>query len=125
MLAVIGAVLAGAVVLFAFGNALGARGAHQRAADLAAIGAAQVMRDLYPRLFEPPFVEPGVPNPRHLPEAQYVAEARAAAVRGPRTRRAAGTAARSHTARASRCGRTSHSRSTAWRRPRGRRRGST
>jgi Transglycosylase SLT domain/D-alanyl-D-alanine carboxypeptidase/Putative Flp pilus-assembly TadE/G-like len=84
MLAVVGAVLAGALVLFAFGNALGAKGRHQRAADLAAISAAQVMRDLYPRLFEPPFIEPDVPNPRHLEEAEYRALAVAAAIRGGR-----------------------------------------
>src|SRR5688500_19185433 len=54
ILAVVAAVLAGAVVLFAFGNALGAKGRHQRAADLAAISAAQVMRELYPRLFGRP-----------------------------------------------------------------------
>jgi hypothetical protein len=54
MLAVVGAVLAGAVVLFAFGTALGAKGRDQRVADLAAIIAAQVMSELYPRLFEPP-----------------------------------------------------------------------
>ena len=84
MLAVVAAVLVGAVVLFAFGNALGAKGRHQRAADLAAISAAQVMRELYPRLFEPPFIEPDVPNPRHLEEAEYRALAAAAAVRGGR-----------------------------------------
>jgi len=82
MLAVIGALLVAVVVLFAFGNALGARGKHQRAADLAAISAARVMRELYPRLFEPPFIEPEVPNPRHLDEAEYRALAVAAAVRG-------------------------------------------
>ena len=82
MLAVVAAVLAGAGLLFAFGNALGARGRHQRAADLAAVSAAQVMRDLYPRLFEPPFIEPGVPNPLHLEEAEYRDLAVAAAVRG-------------------------------------------
>jgi transglycosylase-like protein with SLT domain/D-alanyl-D-alanine carboxypeptidase-like protein len=84
MLAVAGGVLVGAVVLFAFGNALGAKGRYQRAADLAAISAAQVMRDLYPLLFEPPFIEPDVPNPRHLEEAEYRAAAVAAAVRGGR-----------------------------------------
>jgi len=47
MLAVVGSLLAGTLVLFAFGNALGAKGRYQRAADLAAISAAQVMRDLY------------------------------------------------------------------------------
>ena len=82
MLAVAGAVLAGAVGLFALGNALGAKGRHQRAADLAAISAAQVMRDLYPRLFEPPFLAPDVPNPRHLEEGEYRASAVAAAIRG-------------------------------------------
>jgi hypothetical protein len=84
MLAVAGVVLACAAVLFAFGNALGAKGRHQRAADLAAISAAQVMRDLYPRLFEPPFIEPDVPNPRHVEEAEYRAAAVAAAIRGGR-----------------------------------------
>jgi hypothetical protein len=84
MLGVVGALLAGAVVLFAFGNALGAKGRHQRAADLAAISAAQVMRELYPRLFEPPYLEPGVPNPRHLEEAEYRALAIAAGIRGGR-----------------------------------------
>jgi hypothetical protein len=29
------------------------------------------MRDLYPRLFEPPFIEPDVPKPRHLDEEEY------------------------------------------------------
>jgi hypothetical protein len=82
MLAVVGVLLAGAVVLFAFGNALGAKGRHQRAADLAAISAAQVMRELYPRLFEPPFIEPDVPNARHLEEGEYRTRAVAAAVRG-------------------------------------------
>jgi hypothetical protein len=84
MLGVVGAVLAGALVLFAFGNALGAKGRHQRAADLAAISAAQEMRDLYPRLFEPPLLEPDVPNPRHLEEAEYRALAVAAAMSGAR-----------------------------------------
>jgi hypothetical protein len=82
MLAVVGVLLAGMLVLFAFGNALGAKGRHQRAADLAAVSAAQVMRDLYPRLFEPPFIEPDVPNPRHLEQETYLELARAAAVRG-------------------------------------------
>jgi D-alanyl-D-alanine carboxypeptidase/Putative Flp pilus-assembly TadE/G-like len=82
MLAIVAAVLAGAVLLFAFGNALGAKGRHQRAADLAAISAAQVMRELYPRLFVPPFVGPDVPNPRHLEDAEYRERAVTAAVRG-------------------------------------------
>ena len=83
-LVVVAAVVGGALVLFAFGNALGAKGRHQRAIDLAAISAAQVMRELYPRLFEPPLLANGVPNPRHLDESAYRAAAVAAAVRGAR-----------------------------------------
>jgi hypothetical protein len=77
-------VVAGVLVLFGFGNALGAKGRHQRAADLAAISAAQVMSNLYPRLFEPPYIEPDIPNPWHLEEAEYRERAVAAAVRAPR-----------------------------------------
>jgi Transglycosylase SLT domain/D-alanyl-D-alanine carboxypeptidase len=73
-----------AVVLFAFGQALGSKGRHQRAADLAAVSGAQVMRRLYSRLFEPPVLANGLPNPRHLPLAVYLALARQAAVRGAR-----------------------------------------
>jgi Transglycosylase SLT domain/D-alanyl-D-alanine carboxypeptidase/Putative Flp pilus-assembly TadE/G-like len=82
LLGVLAALLAGTLILFALGQALGARAKHQRAADLAAISAAQVMRDLYPRLFEPPFIESGVPNPRRLEEAEFRELAVAAAVRG-------------------------------------------
>ena len=84
LLGVLAALLAGVLVLFAFGQALGTRGKHQRAADLAAVSAAQVMRDNYARLFEPPFLRAGVPNPRHLSTPAYLALARAAARRGAR-----------------------------------------
>jgi Transglycosylase SLT domain/D-alanyl-D-alanine carboxypeptidase/Putative Flp pilus-assembly TadE/G-like len=83
-LGVLAALLAGTLVLFGFGQALGARGKHQRAADLAAVSAAQVMRDNYARLFEPPLLRAGVPNPRHLSTPAYHALARAAAQRGAR-----------------------------------------
>jgi Transglycosylase SLT domain/D-alanyl-D-alanine carboxypeptidase/Putative Flp pilus-assembly TadE/G-like len=83
-LGVLAALLAGTLVLFGFGQALGTRGKHQRAADLAAVSAAQVMRDNYARLFEPPFLRAGVPNPRHLSTPAYLALARAAAQRGAR-----------------------------------------
>jgi soluble lytic murein transglycosylase-like protein len=82
LLGVVAALLTGLVVLFAFGQALGAKGRHQRAADLAAISAAQVMRDNYARLFEPPLLPNGLPNPRHLSNAAYLALARAGARRG-------------------------------------------
>jgi soluble lytic murein transglycosylase-like protein len=84
LLGVVAVLLAGAVVLFAFGQALGARGKHQRAVDLAAISAAQVMRHNYARLFESPLLPTGLPNPRHLSNAAYLALARAAARRGAR-----------------------------------------
>jgi hypothetical protein len=84
MLGMLAAVLAGVLVLFGFGQALGARGKHQRAADLAAVSAAQVMRRHFSRLFEPPVLEGGVPNPRHLSTGAYLRLARAAARRGAR-----------------------------------------
>jgi soluble lytic murein transglycosylase-like protein len=83
-LGVLAALLAGTLVLFGFGQALGARGKHQRAADLAAVSGAQVMQRHYARLFEPPLLAHGLPNPRHLSSAAYMALARAAARRGAR-----------------------------------------
>ncbi len=80
-LAVVSVVLVGAGVLAAFGQALGGKGRHQRAADLAAMSAAVRMRGDYPRLFEPPVLANGVPNPRHMPLPVYLSRARAAAAR--------------------------------------------
>jgi hypothetical protein len=82
MLGLLAALLLGALVLAAFGQALGAKGRHQKAADLAAISAAQTMRRLYARLFEPAYLESGAQNPRHLSKAAYLGLARAAALRG-------------------------------------------
>jgi hypothetical protein len=82
LLGLMGAVIAAVLILAAFGQAYGARGGAQRVADLAAIAAAQSMRDNYARLFEPPYLKPGVPNPRHLDSAAYLSLARAAALRG-------------------------------------------
>ena len=76
MLGVVAVVLAGALILGAFGQAYGARGHAQRVADLAAIASAQSMRENYSRLFELPS------SPRHLSRAAYLALARAAALRG-------------------------------------------
>jgi hypothetical protein len=81
VLGLLAALFAGTLVLAGFGQALGAKGRHQRAADLAAMSAARVMRTAYPRLFEPVFLGPGVHNPRHLSVGRYVSLARAAAVR--------------------------------------------
>jgi len=82
LLGLLAALLAGATVLFALGQAYGAKGMHQRAADLAAVSGAQVMRRHYPRLFEPAFFGDGVPNPRHLSTDTYLSLARVAALRG-------------------------------------------
>jgi len=84
MLGVLAAVLAGVLVLFGFGQALGARGHAQRAADLAAVSAAQVMRRNFSRLFEPPLLEGGLANRRHLSDEAYLSLARAAALRAAR-----------------------------------------
>src|SRR3954470_7747685 len=82
MIGVLAALVAGGIVLAGFGQALGAKSRHQRAADLAAMSAGGAMAKAYPRLFEPALFPNGVPNPRHLSTAQYEALARAASGRG-------------------------------------------
>jgi hypothetical protein len=84
LLGVVAALVAGALILAAFGQAYGARSHVQRAADLAAITAAQAMQRDYQRLFEPAYLSAGVPNQRHLSTREYLARARAAAIRGGR-----------------------------------------
>ncbi len=84
LLGVVAAVLVGALVLIAAGQALGGRSGAGRAADLAAVSAASRMRADYPRLFEPVYLESGAPNPRHLGTAEYLARARSAALAGVR-----------------------------------------
>jgi hypothetical protein len=66
------AVLLGAVVLGGIARAIGVRGEHQRAADLAALAGARAMRDVYPRVFAPPEIG-GRPNPAHLERSEYLA----------------------------------------------------
>src|SRR5204862_7706666 len=78
------ALLLGALILGSWGLALGARGKHQRAADLAAVSAARAMADSYSRLFEPPLLGDGSLNPRHLSLASYEQLGREAAVRAGR-----------------------------------------
>jgi len=81
MLGVVAAALVGTLVLVAFGQALGGKSRHQRAADLAAVSAAHRMSDDYFRLFEPATLPNGLPNPHHLSTLEYLARARSAAVR--------------------------------------------
>ncbi|MFN2617879.1 MAG: transglycosylase SLT domain-containing protein [Thermoleophilaceae bacterium] len=81
LLGVVATLVAGFFVLAAFGQAVGAKGRRQRAADLAAVSAAAAMRAAYPRLFEPPELPGGTPNPRHLSRAAYLELARRVAAR--------------------------------------------
>ncbi|HEY6781203.1 MAG TPA: transglycosylase SLT domain-containing protein [Thermoleophilaceae bacterium] len=84
LLGVMAALVAGVLVLVAFGQALGAKGRQQRAADLAAMSAARTMQRLYPRLFVAPTLEGGLPNPAHVSLSEYLARARATAVEAAR-----------------------------------------
>jgi len=60
------------VALVAIGGAVSGAARVQRVADLAAISAARSMRDDYPRLFVPARLPDGSPNPRHLPQREYL-----------------------------------------------------
>lgn len=66
---------AGVLARTAFGQALGGKSAAQRAADPSAMSAARPMRADYPRLFVPPVLPNGAPNPRHMPLPVYLARA--------------------------------------------------
>lgn len=79
-----GVLVAGALILGALGQGLGAKGRHQVGADLASISAAHAMREAYPRLLEPPYLRRGVPNPRHLERDEYLDIARDAALAAAR-----------------------------------------
>ncbi len=80
MLGLAAVLVVGSLILAAFGQALGGKSRHQRGADLSAMSAATSMRDDYPRLFEPPVLAGGLPNPRHLSTGEYLSRARRAAV---------------------------------------------
>jgi hypothetical protein len=79
-----GGLVGGRPVPGSWGMALGARGKHQRAADLAAVSAARAMTHAYPRLFEPLALPDGTPNPRHLSVAAYERLGRDAALQAGR-----------------------------------------
>jgi hypothetical protein len=76
LIAILSAVLLAAGVLALLATGVGAHGREQRAADLGALAAARTMHELMPRLFEPVEID-GMPNPRHLDRAAYLAEAAA------------------------------------------------
>ena len=84
VLGMVAVLLSGMLILTAFGQALGGKSAAQRGADLSAVSAARSMRTDYPRLFVPPVLPNGAPNPRHMPLPVYLARARRAAASGAR-----------------------------------------
>ena len=84
VLGMVAVLIAGMLVLAAFGQALGGKSAAQRAADLSAVSAARSMQRDYPRLFLPPVLPNGAPNPRHMPLPVYLLRARWAAAVGAR-----------------------------------------
>jgi hypothetical protein len=78
------ALIAAALALVAIAAAVTGKGRAQRAADLTAISAARSLRDDLPRLLSPPTLPDGLPNPRHLSEAEYLGRARAAGLEAAR-----------------------------------------
>ena len=72
LLGAMAAVLVGAFILGGIARGIGAKGRHQRAADLGALAGARAMLSAYPRLFEPPTID-GMRNPRHLEKSDYLA----------------------------------------------------
>jgi len=72
------------LVLAALGGAVTGKSRAQRAADLVALSAARSMRDDFDRLFAPPRLPNGAPNPGHLGKDRYLERARAAAVEAAR-----------------------------------------
>jgi soluble lytic murein transglycosylase-like protein len=79
LLGVVAAAIVGALVLVAFGEALGGKSRLQRAADLAAVSAGHRMHDDFPRLFAPAMLPDGMPNPGHMTDAVYRQRAEAVA----------------------------------------------
>lgn len=73
-----------------FGEAFVARGRDQRTADLSATAAATRMSKDFPRLFVPPMLPNGAPNPLHLSTSEYKARAREVALASARANNAIG-----------------------------------
>jgi hypothetical protein len=72
-------ILVCAAVLTALGAAVTGTARTQRAADLAALSGARSLRDDFSRLFAPPRLAGGAPNPQHLDKDEYLDRAAAAA----------------------------------------------
>jgi soluble lytic murein transglycosylase-like protein len=84
MLGLLMVLIIGASLLGALAAGIGRHQAQRGAADLAALAGAEAMRIAQPRVFEPAELDDGVPNPRHLERAAYLALARRAALKTAR-----------------------------------------
>lgn len=80
VLAAAAALIGCALVLASIGGAVTGKARVQRAADLAALSAARIMRDTSPRLLASARLPDGSPNPRHISRAAFLAAAKAAAL---------------------------------------------
>jgi hypothetical protein len=80
----------GVAVFAQFGEAFVARGRDQRSADLAATAAATRMSKDFPRLFVPPTLPNGAPNPLHLSAGEYKSRAQKVARASARANHATG-----------------------------------
>src|SRR3954469_13770763 len=69
---ILAAVVIGSLVLGGVARAIGVRGERQRAADLGALAAARVLREVYPRVFAPSVIGGGA-TPDHLERSEYLA----------------------------------------------------
>jgi soluble lytic murein transglycosylase-like protein len=79
LLALVLALVLGGAVLAALAAGIGAHQERRGVADVIALAGAEAMRHAQPRVFEPAELDRGVPNPRHLEKAEYLAIARRAA----------------------------------------------
>lgn len=80
LVAAMAAAVVGAVLLGGVAQGIEKGGREQRAADLGALAAARTMHDAYDRLFEPPTLDDGRANPRHLEVGAYERMGREAAL---------------------------------------------
>ena len=84
LLALLLSLALGGALLAALAMGIGAHQERRGVADIAALAGAEAMVEAQPRVFEPAELDRGVPNPRHLERAEYLAIARRVAVRTAR-----------------------------------------
>jgi hypothetical protein len=91
LVAALGFVVIGALILGAIAAGVGVQGRDQRAADLAALAGARAMRSVFSGLFEPATIE-GRPNAAHVEKVEYLERGRTAALETARRNGARATA---------------------------------